>query len=225
MLSRARRQRGVTLVELMVGTVAGMLVVAGALSIFSAQVVATRRTMLEVRINQDLRAAADLVARDLRRAAYWQNAIDGTRTAPGTSVTTPNPYRAVQAASSSLAYQFSRDSVENNALDTNEQFGFRLDTDTRALQMQTSNGAWQQLTDPAALRITAFTITPRDVTLQLGDLCPKACPAGNPACPTVSTRSYELVLAGQAVADATVQRELRMAVRVRNDRLEGACQP
>jgi prepilin peptidase dependent protein B len=222
MLRRAHDQRGMSLIELMVGTAAGMLIVAGALSIFSAQVVATRRTMLEVRVNQDLRAAADLVARDLRRAAYWQNAIEGTRISGAGASTAVNPYRSVQFASGTLSYQFSRDSVENNTLDAPEQFGFRLH-DTLGLQMQTSSGSWQTLTDPATLRITTFTITPREITLPLGELCTKSCPVGTPNCPSISTRSYELLLAGQAVADASVQRELRMAVRVRNDRLEGAC--
>lgn len=222
MLTLTRHQRGASLVELMIGTAAGMLVVAGALSIFSAQIVSTRRTMVEVRVNQDLRAAADVVARDLRRAGYWQNAIDGTRTSGATAATTPNPYRAVQISDGTLSYQFSRDSVENNAVDTAEQFGFRLDA-TQGLQMQVGNGTWQSLTDPSTLTITHFTITPRETTLPIGSLCPTNCSAGMPNCPSITVRSYDVVLAGRSVVDAAVQRELRLSVRVRNDRLEGVC--
>ena len=220
----APRPRGFSLIELMVGTTAGLLLVASAIAIFGTQLAAAHKTRLEVRLNQDLRAAADVVARDLRRAAYWQSAILGT-TATGTgSATTPNPYRATTAAGGAVGYSFSRDSVENNTLDAPEQFGFRLHSD-HSLQMQTASGAWQSLTDPEVLRITAFTITPTETTLPLGDLCPTGCAAGSPNCPSVSVRSFSIVVAGEAVADSAIRRELQLSVRLRNDRLEGVCPP
>jgi type IV pilus assembly protein PilW len=217
-----RAQRGASLVELMVGIAIGMIIVAGSFALFSTQLTATRRTMLEARLNQDLRSAADLVARDLRRASYWQSSLAGTKAIGSGSGTTPNPYRAVQSTGSSVAYGFSRDEEEDNTLGAGEQFGFRL-TGEGMLQMQTASDAWSDLVDGKLVRITAFEITPREVELNLGDLCSKVCMPGDPNCPTTKVRHFDLLLRGQAVADEAVTRELRLAVRLRNDQLEGAC--
>lgn len=216
-----RRQSGASLVELLIGTAVGMFVVAGALGIFAAQTQATRQTRLELRVNQEMRAAADVVARDLRRAGYWQNAILGTTATGAGSDTTANPYRVISTTASSIAYDFSRDAVENDTLDGEEQFGFRIAS--QVLQMQTADGTWQALTDPSIVRITGFTVEPTETSLHLGDLCPTPCVAGTPNCPTTTVRHYRIVLDGQAAADAALTRRLQLAVRVRNDRLEGSC--
>lgn len=217
-----RARRGFSIIELMVGTTAGLLLVASSIAIFGTQLAAAHHTRLEVRINQDLRAAADVVARDLRRASFWQNAIQGTVASGWGSATTANPYRGITASGGTIAYRFSRDATENDTLDANEQFGFRVHTDF-SLQMQTADGSWISLTDPDIVKITAFTITPDETTLALGDLCPTSCPPGAPNCPTITVRSYNIVLAGEAVSDSAIHRELRLAVRVRNDQLEGVC--
>lgn len=217
----AKGQRGASLVELMVGLTLGLFVVVGAVSIFATQLGATRRTMLEARVNQDLRSAADLIARDLRRASYWQNALSGTIATGAGSATTPNPYRVVVSDDGSVTYAFSRDEVEDDEMGTAEQFGFRLDDGV--LQMQTASGTWQDLIDNTLVRITAFEITPQQTQLPLGDLCTTVCLPGTPNCPLTTVRHFDLLLRGQAVADEAVVRELRVAVRLRNDQLEGQC--
>ena len=64
-----RSQRGFTLVELLVGLALGLLVVAAGVLLLAQQLRATSAPLLvEARLMQDLRTAADLVARDLRRA-------------------------------------------------------------------------------------------------------------------------------------------------------------
>ena len=68
------RQRGVSLVELMVGLAAGMAVLAGAIALAGAQLASQREILREARLQQDLRAAADIVVRDLRRAGAWTKA-------------------------------------------------------------------------------------------------------------------------------------------------------
>ena len=65
-----RHSRGISLVELMVGIAVGMIVVAGASVMLVNQVNEHRRLMLETQVQQDLRASADLILRELRRAGY-----------------------------------------------------------------------------------------------------------------------------------------------------------
>ena len=215
-------QRGMSIVELMVGVAVGLVVVGAAALLSSRNIVSARGLLSEVRVNQDLRAVADLVTRDLRRAAYWGNAIQGVQTTATSTVAQANPYATVATPDgSSITYSFTRDATEDNALGANEQFGFRLQ-DGR-VEMQTADGTWQPVTDPNAVTVTAFTITPTTTTLALGHLCPTLCAPGAPNCPTVTLRRYELLLRGQSARDSAVVRELRSMVRVRNDRFAGAC--
>ena len=213
---RPHRQCGLSMVELLVGMAISLIIVAGALKLFAGHLDSTRHLLLESRVHQDLRAASDLIARDLRRAGYWQAAIRGT-----VWPAQPNPYRAVSPAGSAsaalAAYSYSRDSVENSMVDGNEVFGLRLSAG--ALQMQDGSGGWQQLTDPASVLITRLTITPLVRSVPLGHLCSPACTSATANCPSLNVRHYDLVIQGRSAADASVLREIRESVRVRNDEL------
>jgi type IV pilus assembly protein PilW len=213
------KQRGLSVVELLVGAAVGLFLLGGAAKLFVDSVSDSRRLIVETRVNQDLRAAADLIARDLRRAGYWQNALSAA--APASAVA--NPYGAVAvtgaASSAQLTYSFSRDA--NDVVDANEAFGFRLAGN--AVQTQVNNGSWQQVTDPTAVAVTQFAVTPvlRDVSL--GHLCTPMCAVGSPGCPSMQVRSYDIVLVGRAATDNNVVREIRESVRLRNDVPPPAC--
>lgn len=209
----ARRQRGLTLVELVVAAALSLFVVAGAGHFVVGHIDGSRRLLVEARLQQDLRAATELVARDLRRAGYWQGAVRGL--SPSLQL---NPYAAATPASGVVAdmalYSYSRDAVENDLVDTNERFGLRLRGGV--LQSLDASG-WQQLTDPGTVRITGFRIVPQVQTLSLGALCQPACHPDDPACPRLAMRRYDIVIAGHSTRDIRVRREVRETVRLRND--------
>lgn len=215
-MNAPRSQSGLSLVELLVGAAITLVVVAGALKLFASHIDSNRRLLLEARLHQDLRAASDLIARDLRRAGYWQSALKATSWPP-----LANPYRAFApsgAASAAIAtYSYSRDSVENDSVDGNELFGVRLSAG--ALQMQDGSGGWQQLTDAGTVLVTSLAITPQTRSIGLGHLCSPACTSADPACPRLELRHYDIVIRGRATSDASVTREVRESVRVRNDDL------
>ncbi|MEK8050467.1 prepilin-type N-terminal cleavage/methylation domain-containing protein [Ideonella sp. DXS22W] len=221
---RHPRRRGVTIVELMVGVAVGLLVVAGALSLFVTHTVNSGVMLGKARMAQDLRAAADLVARDLRRAAYWGHAIDGTHAVGAGSAAPRNPYAAVSGSTSDgLRYAFTRDASENDTLDDAEQFGFRVYEGV--LQMRTSASTWQDVTDRRAVRIAddGLRITATATTLPLGHLCARTCSAGTPNCPTTTVRRFDITLTGQSIADTSATRSVTATVRLRNDALAGQC--
>lgn len=218
-----RPRRGMTLVELMVGIAIGLFIVAGASFVAVNQIGDNRRLTLETQVQQDLRATADLVARDLRRAGYWGAAQSGVWYVGGPAVAA-NPYIATSpntegAPVQQVDFAYSRDITEDGTIDTNEQFGFKLEDQTVKTLVGT---AWQALTDPNVLRVTAF-----DVTLQRENSplpCFKPCPGGGTACwPSVEVRSYTIAIAGDAVADPAVKRSVETTVRLRNDLTAGAC--
>ncbi|MDP5293028.1 prepilin-type N-terminal cleavage/methylation domain-containing protein [Oceanimonas sp. CHS3-5] len=72
-----QRQQGMTLVEMLVSLVAGLLVVAGALSLFSSVIVSGNTTLMLSRLNQDVQSATDIMVRDIQRAGYHPSAAQG----------------------------------------------------------------------------------------------------------------------------------------------------
>ncbi len=215
-----RASRGVSIVEILVGIAIGLVLVGGVLSLFVTNVVNSRRLLVEARVNQDMRAAADLIARDLRRAAYWQNSIDGTKVFGGATSPTRNPYQAIapDASASSITYTFSRDTTENNTIDANEQFGFRLSGGT--VQMRTAENTWQTVTDPGVMTVNELALTVNELARSAASACAASCSSG---CPVLTQREYLLVITATAVADPAVTRRLETRARVRNDSLDGAC--
>jgi prepilin peptidase dependent protein B len=220
-----RPARGFSLVELLVGLAVGLFVVAAVATLFAAQLREQRALWLEARLMQDLGGAADLIARDLRRAGYWGDAAAGVWT-PGAAPRT-NPYAAapLAAASDAVAYAYSRDDAENHAVDDDERFGWRLRDG--AVELLLGGGHWQALTDASLLTVTDFTLTPSVEEIDLSGLCARPCDATAAAAgtcpPRQQVRSLALRLAGRAAGDARVTRAVELRVRLRNDAVVGTC--
>ncbi|MBX3605297.1 MAG: prepilin-type N-terminal cleavage/methylation domain-containing protein [Piscinibacter sp.] len=220
---RTGRERGLSLVELMVGLAVGMVVVAAAVSLFAAQTREHRRTAAELRLMQELRGATDLVARDLRRAGHWGDAAAGLWAAAA-STPSANPYAAfvpVTGAATSAAYSYSRDATENHLRDSNEQFGLRLRSGVVELQLGAGN--WQALTDAGSMTVTTFEIRPHLRELPLLAHCPRPCPVGVDCTPRLQQRSLAVHIAAQATGDPSVQRQLDAEVQLRNPVVLGSC--
>jgi type IV pilus assembly protein PilW len=213
-------QRGLSLIELMVGLAVGLLVVAAATTVLGGQVQQHRQLGIEQRLMQDLRSAADVITRDLRRAGAWGGAASGIRVAGQTAAA--NPYAALSSASG-VAFSYSRDAMENQQLDANEQFGLRLRAGVVELQLGAGN--WQALTDATLSTVTELRITPNSDSVSLAAHCPDCASAPTPCAPRLQVRSVSLAIAARAVADTRVQRNLQSTVRVRNDVVEGLCAP
>ena len=70
MLSR-QHQKGLSLIELMIGLATGLFLLAGVIGIFSMSLKSNSDNLKMTRLNQELRSAMDLMQRELRRTAYW----------------------------------------------------------------------------------------------------------------------------------------------------------
>lgn len=210
------RQRGLSLVETLVGLAVGLVVIAGALGLQAGSLGEARRQLGEDRLLQDLRAAADVVSRNLRRSGYWARAVDAPQD-------TANPYLAdepMHTVSDTVAFSYSRDAVENDTVDPNERFGFRLRAGV--LEMQFGGSSWQALTDARRLLVSTFELRPQVRELVL--TCPDACRAGSTACPPRQrVHSLAVTLGARAAKDARVLRTLTADVRLRNDAVVGRC--
>ncbi len=220
---RRRAQRGLSLVELMVGIAIGLVVVAGATLVASSQISDTRRLLLETQLQQDLRAAADIITRELRRAgsnAYSNQALDAVWLPTNPNLTgASNPYATLGYGSMSGTPSDAIDYSYYRTSGATGNFGFKLASGT--IEFNLDGTGWQALTDARVLRVTAFTVTQNDgPEVQLP--CPRDCPissGGGTSCfPTWQTRELVVDIAGVAVADPTVQRSIRTVTKLRNDR-------
>lgn len=219
--------RGLSLVELLVGTALGLFIVSAGLALLTGHLHENRSLVLEARLMQDLRAASDAITRDLRRAGHWGDA--GAGLWRGETPARANPYLALppdDAASDAVRVHYSRDNAENHHRDANETFGFRLRE--QGIDMLLGEGNWQALTDPGTVQVTALRLTPHSsvVSLPCDRSCPPADPAASPAAvcpPRLQVRLYTVELSGRSPADPRLQRSLHTSVRVRNDAVIGQC--
>ena len=241
MAVRQHRQRltaGLSIVELMVGIAISLFILAGATLVLTTQLGNNRRLLLEAQLQQDLRTAADMIARDVRRAGYWGRAYCNVWPAVQDLVNCPaaNPYNTMapadaagQVVTSELVYARSTDADDGREINSDdnvvdavvsrprERVGFRWNEGTGAIEYLVGNNNWQALTDPAVLRVTQFTMTINTQALPVP--CAGGCQALGPLCGgplTVRSRDISFTIVAVAVHDDAVQRSLRENVRLRN---------
>ena len=219
-----RACRGISLVELMVGMALGLFIVATALFLLTEHLRENRSLLLQARLQQDLRVTLDLMSRHLQRAGHWgtpQAAIWQTD-GQANSLPQTNPYTAWAPNPTSVLFHTSRDTQENQQIDSNETLGFRLQQGV--LQMRLGAAGWQALTDPEVMQITQLQIQPQVHEQTLADLCHRPCPPASNTCPPrQQVRSLRINIHASATHEAQVQRSLQTQVRLRNDAVIGSC--
>lgn len=210
------RQRGLSMVELQIGIVVGLFIVAAA-TFFSVTLIRENQLLLvEARLMQDMRSAMDLITRDVRRAGYWGNSLSGVIYPGATSIAQPystSNYTVITPSNSStdvvgcapLTYFYTPPNVTaSNTPSGAESFGIsvcdgvlRLTIGAPPTPVVTS-----ALTDANTTRVNSLTVTP---TLSL---------AGAAVC----VRRYTITLNASSVGANPITRQLQSEVRVRNDR-------
>lgn len=234
------RQRGLGLVELMVGITVGLIVAAGASMVAVNQINEHRRLMLETQIQQDLRAAADLIQQDLRRAGYrglpeqsvWAPPVAvGTQAESTAAPATPNHFAEMVKTSNgdevSLTYLYFRGLTGTAEPTDADHFGIRwnkrLDAATNkakdTLEVQIGKGNWQPITDPESLKIVDFDIAIDSKPADLPDFCDRPCVD----CLKYEVRRVSFKIVAEARHDAKVRRTLSNVGRMRTDLATGAC--
>jgi type IV pilus assembly protein PilW len=206
---------------LLVGLAVGLMVVAGAAMVSSTQLSDSRRLLLETQLQQDLRAAADIITRELRRAgsnaaqnqakAYVWN--PATNTSPVVNLYTTVTLTGTPATQVDYAY------YRTGAVSGGQgPFGFKLENGV-IKSLIDSGTQWQDLTDTRVVTVDTFTITENTAVPAFQLPCPNDCPAGGgTACwPTLKVRELVLDIAAHATGDTSIMRTLRTTVRLRND--------
>lgn len=239
-----------SIVELMIGVTISLFILAGATLVLTSQMGDNRRLLLEAQMQQDLRTAADMISRDIRRAGYWGQAFRGVcPPPPAACAVVANPYNGLTTlnapvATTEVVYARSTDEeggaligTDDGALDggvnrPRERVGFKWNAANKTIDYLVGANNWQALTDAAVLQVTQFTMTLATVDV--------AVPCGTGACsPTEPTqalgpagcrlvqrsRDLSFTIVAQAVHDSSVRRSLSDNVRLRNHVPAEVCPP
>jgi len=154
-----KNQNGLTLIELMISMVIGLLVVGTVITIFITNVRSNRDHVSMTRLNQELRGVMNFMSNELKRTGYSADAT--------------NSAFIDDYGLSTDCIRYAYDEDEDGVLDADERFGFRgVDTDgdtvVDTIQWRRTNVAsdcsggaansWEAITDTDILEITNVTV-------------------------------------------------------------------
>lgn len=192
-MTHGRRQRGFSLVEMMISVAISLVAMAGVISVFARTLGGNTYALRTAQVNTDTRAIMDVMMRELRTAGYWAGAAPGAVGNPFTAPTFP-------AAGCAL---YGWDANGNSVVNADEGRGFRLASG--AVQWRRSTAAappncnepanspnWVAMNNPATVTITNLAFTP-------------SLPC-----------QVDIVLTGVSAVDATVTVTLNETVNLRN---------
>ncbi len=169
-----RHERGVTMIEMMVGIVVGLIVLWGMSTVYVNTARGSRTTTSANALNQDMRAMMDILVGDIRRAGYWSTTVNGVN--PFT--TTVAPIRNLNLTASCVLYSYDathRGGAAGAVDPGTDFFGFRRAVigtvgvvQTLAADSVLANTAlatcanavdvdWESLSDDRAINITTLT--------------------------------------------------------------------
>jgi Tfp pilus assembly protein PilW len=236
----AKRQRGASVIELMVGVAVGLIAIMFVTQFFVGQLVSNTATLKATRLNQELRMIIDYTARDVRRASYWGNAIRGVWY-QGTPGVTANPLQSItvgtppggtdpSVATTADTISYTYDVNANGVIDDNENFTIRrtvLGSGVGVVEVVQGINAQTitPISDPGSTTITGLTFS----TTAAGQNAAAAPATVNVTCivagpsPVLTVREIIVTVSGGLVDDPAVIRTMQETIRIRADRIVGTC--
>lgn len=211
------RSRGLSLIELMVALTIGLAVLGGVLAMMMNSMRANAESMKTIRLNQEMRAAMDLMVRDVRRAGYRK----GFSSTIGSGQTVEN---TVHILDNGGRIEFQYDEDDDGMLNTSsESFGFKLEAGALKYTRNAlaSPPVWQSITDPKVTTLTAlsFCYWPSVATQCLTQV-PAEAKSVSTGSAQVSVYAVRITISAQVKNDAATSRRLTETIRVRNDRFD-----
>lgn len=156
-----RRERGVSLIEMLIAMALGLLVLTGVLQLMNQLVDGNTATIKVTRLAQDTRTVMDIIIQDLRRAGSFPEAVNDLGDSQRFLQDQPPAPRidgeilkpGQPGSSISYAYRESDGKLT--------QGKFSLDAKAGSIQMHTGTAsAPETITDPAFIHVTALSFLP-----------------------------------------------------------------
>lgn len=194
-----KTQKGITLIELMIAILIGLIVLSATIGIFITSLKSNSDTLKMVRLNQELQAVMTLMTRDIRRSGYW-------------GITTPGTVNA-------YAFNKNNDVGVNTCIVTkydidgdgaaggNDYIGYKWNTNQIEMKVASASfscaspgSGWQALTDPLVVLINQPILNIKSYSAASTEL-----------------NVLTLELTGSLAEDSAVTRTLKETIRLRND--------
>lgn len=213
------KEKGLTLVELLISLGLATVVLAGLVGVWVSTQSQSVDTQTVARLHHDLQSAMRLMVNDIRRAGFWGLAANDLN-----SGTNTNPFMTAETNlvvnPSEDCILLSYDADQNGSLASlntaggDERFGFRLSNQAIQARLPSTDfsctsGNWENVTDPSVVEVTNLTFTPSISILDLD--------GGGPGTASLNIRQITLQMTGRLVRTPSVTRTLIEQVRVRND--------
>jgi prepilin-type N-terminal cleavage/methylation domain-containing protein len=213
--SPRRHQRGMSLVELMVGVVIGLFIVAAATVMAATQLTENRKLLLDTQVQQDMRATMDIITRELRRSGHHTNVLNMVwdANAPAAEPVQNTLIGPVLLSSSHVRYEYKRARATAIA----DSFEFFLEDGV--IKSQAGALASEPLTDSNTLVVDEFEVKREpDAPYEERLSCPTLCAGNTENCwPSFTTYDLVVTLKAHAKSDPNVKREMVTRIRPRND--------
>jgi prepilin-type N-terminal cleavage/methylation domain-containing protein len=213
------KQKGFTLIELMIGLVVGLIVLSGVLYTFVSTVKSSRDILFSARLNQDMAAITSIIVDDMRRAGHLiHDSGSSFYDTMGEDIFVVSP--------SCVLYSYDEDGNGLIEAGNNEFKGVRLQNS--ALELKTSGndmdncntGNWSQISDENFMTITSAIF---DDTSVCADNASNPASAAVAACAGLGTddvaavREITITISAQVNSDTDWQKTVQESVKIRND--------
>lgn len=233
------KQRGFTLVEMMISLVIGLVVASMALGLYSAIMRANATAMQLSQLNQSLQAVLDLVSRDIQRSGYMANAAQNlardtsgaylsgypdrsamfslyTLDASGAMTTTLKDLQRISVSAPLYDCILLRyDANDNGALASSsgqpEIMGYRYDASDKAVEFE----SWSSVGDQTCSSSSWENITD-EKDLEITAFTFAISPSSG-ASSEYGQRTLTVSIAGRSKQRTDLSLSLEREVRIRND--------
>lgn len=225
-----KRVRGLSLIELMVAMTVSLAVLSGVLTMMMNSMQANASSVKSIRLNQEMRAALDLMVRDLRRAGYrsrFLNPDSNPDATPSNCITHigigTSFENTVRILDNGTRIEFKYDANQDcERSDDSESFGFKLDAGVLKYTKNSlaATPVWEAMTDPSVTTFTklSFCFWPANESICLTEV-PAEAEVVLTGPTEVSVHAVRINMTAHIKNDTTIERSITETVRVRNDRL------
>ena len=246
--NKPTKEKGFTLIELMIAMMLGLIVIGGALSIYISTIKSSSDVVNSARLNYDLDSTMQLMINDIRRAGYTGGAVAGANAVNNnfaqatTDIQIRNVANPTTAINSGNCILYTYDADGDDVVDTNEYYGFRLNgavlemriTGTVATAQSCGvNAEWNNAVDENKVSISSLSFDDNNSQCFNSTSSILYAPGGSDkSCPAVAvggfsvagnmlveTREIAITLTGNVINDAPVSKNLIGNVKVRNNRI------
>jgi prepilin peptidase dependent protein B len=184
--SAHNRQRGLTLIEILIGMAVGVVVVGGAIVMYASSVQNSNGMLKSSKLNQELGGLMHVITNDLRRVGFWgdvnsnQYHLNPFNQVGATALVViddmnSNTVQAATGQGSCVVYAYDATYLPANAagvVESTDLFGFRLNGSVVQMRQtgvvdgtecvggtcnSCTNGNWENVTDPILIDVTALT--------------------------------------------------------------------